>query len=428
MKKIQALRGTKDIVGEEALLWDRIEETARTVFEHFGFEPIRIPIMEESALFRRSVGEATDIVQKEMYRFKDRSRIDVALRPEGTAGVARCLIEHHLQRARPVNKFYYFGPMFRAERPQRGRLRQFHQIGAEIFGSESPYTDVEAMEVLVRFLEGLGIREGSLEVNTLGTAREREVFAKKLSRYFAGKRPRLCPDCRERLRRNVLRILDCKNRNCEPLIQNAPRIQEALSPESRAIFDRVRGALDLLKIPYRWNARIVRGLDYYTHTVYELIHPALGSQDALAAGGRYDDLVGRLGGERTPAAGFALGVERLCLVLEKVGKSARSTSSGEGSVSVIAVGETCQDQAYGILSGLRGEGLSARMDFENRSLKAQMRQASRTGSRLCVIVGENELNKGRVIVKDMVETSGLDQEEIPVSGAASYVREKLRQR
>jgi histidyl-tRNA synthetase len=419
LKRLQSLRGTKDLIGSSVHLWEKVELAARRIFGQFGFLPIRTPLIEEVVLFRQSVGEDTDIVTKEMYQLKDRSGLEIALRPEGTASVTRALIEHHLQKISPVNKLYYYGPMFRAERPQAGRLRQFHQIGAETFGSKSVLADLEIMEVMVRFLQDLKVKNFELQLNNLGNLEDRVSYRKALKKFFAGQESALCKDCKDRLKRNALRVLDCKVSGCQPIIQKCPGLEAHVSKESQTNFKLILKMLSELSIPHRVNARMVRGIDYYTQTVFELIHPDLGGPNALAAGGRYDGLVESLGGESTPAVGFALGVERLMMILKDSPDEALKTSS----VAVIALGEEAQTHGYHLLSGLRKEGIAAVMDFENRSMKAQMRHADKSGASFVLIIGEKELQSKKFVLKDM--RKGKEQEEIDSDKVIANLRSRI---
>ncbi len=402
MDSIQSLRGTKDIYGEEALLWEEVEAAARSILSRFGFEPVRTPLIEEAQLFARSVGEATDIVQKEMYRFTDRSDTAIALRPEGTASVVRFLVQSGLAKARPANKFYYYGPMFRAERPQKGRLRQFHQIGAEFFGSRSELADAEVIEALVRFLESLGVSGSVIQVNNLGDPGDRETYTRELKKYLSAHLPKLCDDCRARADKNAMRVLDCKKPSCASVIEKAPRISDHASAESRKRFEGLVRVLGSVGIACRVNPRIVRGLDYYTGAVFEVTHSALGSQDALAAGGRYDGLVESLGGASTPAVGFALGVERLLIVLKETQKDFRPSSAAEGLVAVMWMGDKARAIAYQKLSELRRAGVRSFMDFEERPLDRQFTRAEKLGARYAVVVGPSEAEENAFNFKDMI--------------------------
>ena len=424
-KLIQKLRGTKDLIGKEALLWECVEKAASDVFRRYGYLPVRTPILEETDLFKRSVGEVTDIVQKEMYTFEDRSGTSISLRPEGTAGIVRAFIENHWGKEQPVQKLYYFGPMFRAERPQAGRLRQFHQIGVEYLGSHSLFSDVEVMEVLVRYLEELGLEGFKLQINNLGSLEDRKRFSEVLRKYFKGKEDQLCRDCKTRVERNVFRVLDCKQSQCQSFIEKAPRILDHVSEESRKNFDEASLLLEKLEIPFEINPRIVRGLDYYTDTVFELVHPALGAQDVLAAGGRYNGLVSKLGGSDIPAVGYALGVERLMIALQERKSKEEETPEREERVSLIGLGEEAQKKAYFMMSRLRKEGIASQMDFEGRSMKACLRQADKSGSRFVMILGENELKKGTVVLKDMNLSGEGSQREIPEVELVTTLRKEL---
>jgi histidyl-tRNA synthetase len=421
MDPIQKIKGTHDVYGEEALLWEHAARAARAVFGRFGFEPLATPLIEDAGLFRRSVGEETDIVQKEMYEFR-RSDQTIALRPEGTAPVVRAVIENHLLADQPVRKFHYAGPMFRAERPQAGRYRQFHQIGVESFGSRSAFADAEAIEALVRFLEALGAHGYRIHVNNMGDAADQKAFRKTLADYLKGKAGSLCKECRARAEKNVLRVLDCKNASCQPALDGAPRIADAVSAKSRDFYGEVLELLAKLKIPFQEDPRIVRGLDYYTNTVFEVKHASLGAQDALAAGGRYDNLVRELGGEDTPAAGWALGVERLVMLLKQQ-KSAADAVERPDRAAVVWMGERAKPEAFALLSRLRQKGAAAFMDFDGRSLKSQMRQAGKSGARYVLILGDAEMDAGTVVVKDMATGS---QETHPREGAPALLAERLR--
>lgn len=422
-------RGTKDLAGDEARQWEKLEAACYAVFTRFGYEPIRTPVMEPYALFSRSVGEVTDIVQKEMYRFTDRSGDEIALRPEGTAGVVRAYLQNNLSQERPVRKLYYCGPMFRAERPQAGRLRQFHQIGAEVFGSASPYTDAETMAVLAEVLRAAGITRFRFEINNLGSAEDRAGFGKVLQEFFKGKESSLCEVCQTRLGKNVFRVLDCKNPGCRELVATAPLVSDHVSDASKADFAKVQTLLTDLKLDWSHNPHIVRGLDYYTHTVFEVKHSGLGAQDALGAGGRYDGLVQSLGGPSTPAVGFAVGVERLFLAA--AAEAAEALQAGHApaeaprsGVTVAALGDDALRGAFTLTQELRLSGIVCQMDVDGRSLKAQMRQADRSRSRYAVILGSAELAKGAASVKDL-SASDASQAEVPLAELKSFFQKNL---
>ncbi len=415
---VQRLRGTKDLFGAEARQWEKLEAASAAVFTRFGYEPIRTPILEPYALFSRSVGEVTDIVQKEMYKFTDRSGDEVAMRPEGTASVVRAYLQNNLSQERPVRKLYYAGPMFRAERPQAGRLRQFHQIGAEAFGSASPYMDAEAMTVLAELLKAAGIRKFRIEINNLGSSEDRAAFGAVLGKFFQGKEDQLCKECQTRLGKNVFRLLDCKNEACRAVSVEAPLISDHVSDASKASFMKVQSLLTDLELNWSHNPRIIRGLDYYTHTVFEVKHDGLGAQDALGAGGRYDGLVQSLGGPATPAVGFAVGVERLFLAAAAEAGTATAEEPRSG-VAIVALGDEALRGAFKIAQELRLAGVICQMDLDGRSMKAQMRAADRSGSRYAVILGSDELAKGSAAVKDL-SVSDAPQREVPLSGLVHF--------
>ncbi len=393
----QRLRGTKDIFGSEADLFQHIDSTARQVFHLFGFEELRTPIFEEKKLFTRALGAETDVVQKEMYEFLDRSKTEVALRPEGTAGVVRAYLENNLDKTKGHCKFYYTGPMFRSERPQAGRLRQFHQIGVEELGTDSPYADAEIIHCLTFFLERCGAGGFQLKINNLGTLEERGKFEKILYAFFKPHEKSLCEDCQKRLSKNIFRVLDCKLESCRKVIQISPVISDSLSPESRDHFSRVCESLEKMGVSYRLAPHLVRGLDYYTKTVFEISHPDLGAQDALAAGGRYDGLVETFGGPRTGAVGFAVGVERLVLCISKM----KEAVAWQDCVFIATLGEAAFQKGFELLSKLRGEDVPCVMDFQSKSLKSQMRAADKAKSRIVIILGDEELQEQKFVLKDM---------------------------
>jgi len=395
---IQRLRGFHDIYGEEARLFDKVESTAREVFRDFGFEEIKMPMLEEKELFTRALGSETDVVQKEMYEFLDRSKTPVALRPEGTAGVVRAYLENNFDKTKGLAKFYYLGAMFRSERPQAGRLRQFHQIGVEQLGTDSPYADAETIHCLTTFLDRAGVKGYQLKLNNLGTFEERRHFKEELKKYFEPRKKDLCEDCVKRLDKNVFRILDCKNERCHRIILQSPPLTKHLVPESKDHYVAACRALDSVGVAYSHDEYMVRGLDYYTKTVFEISHPKLGAQDALAAGGRYDGLIESFGGPKAGAVGFALGVERLlmCLDPEKVVKD-----STKNSFFIVALGEAAFAEAFKLLSDLRQNGVKASMDFSTKSIKSQMRSADKSKSGHVLILGEDELQKGVVTLKNM---------------------------
>ena len=396
--KIQRLRGTHDIFGPDARLFRKMERAARRVFRRFGFEELRTPVLEEKELFTRALGTETDVVQKEMYEFLDRSKTAVALRPEGTAGVVRAYLENNFDKNEGLCKFYYMGPMFRSERPQAGRLRQFHQIGVEQLGTDSPYADAETIHALTVFLRELGVTGAQVKLNNLGTFEERKEFREKLKKFFTPKKNELCEDCRTRLEKNVFRILDCKVESCRAIVRQSPPIHDFLTAASKEHHEKVCQALKTAGVPYAEDPYMVRGLDYYTRTVFELSHSKLGAQDALAAGGRYDTLIESFGGSPAGAVGFAIGMERLAICLE--GSDAASTKEKD-SFFIVTLGETAFREGFKMMSALRAEGVIVSMDLSPKSMKSQMRLADKMKSRFTLILGDNELQKGEFVLKNM---------------------------
>jgi histidyl-tRNA synthetase len=394
---IKALKGFKDILPEEAGTWQRIEATAREVFHRFGFAEIKIPLIEKTELFARSIGEATDIVEKEMYTFTDRNGESITLRPEGTASVLRAFIEHGLHVRQPVNRLYTIGPMFRHERPQKGRLRQFHQLSVEAVGSEHPRLDAELMAMAWLLLTELGLST-SLEINSLGCSQCRPRFKENLVDYVKARLGDFCDDCVRRSDTNPLRVLDCKKDRCREAYREAPSIFDHLCADCRAHFSAVEEGLSILAVPYRVNPFMVRGLDYYTRTTFELLSGALGAQSAVGAGGRYDGLVAQLGGPALPGIGFAMGVERLVLLLQQLGSEEEKRAI---DVYLAALGEEASAAAFRLLDQLRRKGVRAMMDHEGRSLKSQMKQAGKLQARYVFILGEEELKRCELVVKEM---------------------------
>ncbi len=398
---IKRLKGFRDILPAEASAVRRIESVCAEVFARYGFSEIRLPLLEETLLFNRSIGEATDIVEKEMYTFTDAGDNTVTLRPEGTASAVRAFVENGFAKSAPKARWYYCGPMFRRERPQKGRFRQFHQIGAECFGFKEPAADGEMLALLWDLAGALFIRERvSLEINSLGCREDRAAYIDELKKFLMGKTGELCENCKTRIEKNPLRVIDCKNEKCKEATAAAPSILDWLCGECSDHFSAVRRILDGEAIPYSVNPRMVRGLDYYNRTTFELLTGELGSQNAVAAGGRYDGLVETLGGPAVPALGFAMGVERLTLML------------GEGfggdcgqPVYCVFRGEEGAKAAFSFRRKLILDGIGAGMDFEDRSFKAQMRSADSSGARLVAIFGESEVAEGKVSVKNLSDGS-----------------------
>ncbi|OPY88053.1 MAG: Histidine--tRNA ligase [Syntrophaceae bacterium PtaU1.Bin231] len=420
MEKLTAVRGFKDILPEETGRWRQVEQTAHEVFKSFGFREIRVPILEKTDLFVRGIGETTDIVEKEMYTFSDKGEESLTLRPEATASVVRAYLEHGLFHE-SVSKLYTMGPMFRRERPQKGRFRQFHQIDVEHLGTEHPRIDAEIMLMLVHYLQRLGLQALSLEINSLGCAACRPDFKKAVVAFFAGREAGLCADCTRRLRTNPLRIFDCKTEACRQITADAPKLSDHLCAPCREHFDAVRKSLDIFALPYRINERMVRGLDYYCRTAFEITTEHLGAQNAVAGGGRYDGLVRDLGGPDIPGIGFAIGMERLISLLP-------DQDDGPGrslDLFVAAIGEKAQEVAYGICNRLRMRGLSVEMEIGGKSLKSQMKRADRLGCRYTLILGENELAQGSAGLRDMKSAA---QSSVPLPGIEDTVTDHLRAR
>ncbi len=398
---IKALRGTYDILPPDSDLWETVEQQARELFACYGYGEIRTPAFERTELFVRSIGEVTDIVEKEMYTFQDRKGRSLTLRPEETACVVRACLEHKLLAQQgSLHRFYYIGPMFRYERPQAGRQRQFQQIGVELFGTYSPLADAEVIAMMVRFFERLGLKGLSVNINSLGDKASSDAFKQRLKEYIAPRLEELCPDCRRRFEKNILRVLDCKTPECRDVYASPdmPTMKDALNDESRTHYQAVLHTLTDLGIAYTEEPRLVRGLDYYTHTIFEVTHSSLGAQDALGGGGRYDNLVEEMGGPPTGATGFALGVERLILALCEMKPGSRK---GTAPVFFVSFDEPAVKENMILADALRRADIAAVTGYQKQSAKAQMRQANNLGARWVVMRGEDERRQGAVKVKDM---------------------------
>ncbi len=401
--KYSAPKGTRDVLPPASDTWLLVHTAAQELFRLYGYREIILPVMESTEVFVRGIGEGSDIVSKEMFTFTDKGGRSLTLRPEATAGVARAFVEHNLAEGGLPVKLYYQGPMFRHERPQAGRYRQFHQLGVELIGSAAALADAEVITVCRRLFERLGLGDLELKLNSVGDAECRPAFVESLRAHFSGVEEGLCPDCRRRLEVNPLRVFDCKVEGCRKAIEGAPRITDHLCRACRGHFDEVRGYLDAARIAYQTDPALVRGLDYYTRTVFEFQRPGGGAQNALAAGGRYDDLIASYGGKDTPSTGFSIGVER---VVERLGEAGGGGQAGprEGVYIVAMPGEP-RRQAFILLEEAHGRGIAAEMDSLERSVKAQMKAADRSGYRWVVVVGEDELASGLLTVRDMVGSS-----------------------
>jgi len=402
---IAAVKGFRDVLPEESRRWRALEEAAERLFALYGFGEIRLPILERAELFARSLGETTDVVQKEMYTFADRDDTALTLRPEATAGVVRAYVEGGLAQRDPAARLFYRGPMFRRERPQRGRFRQFHQIGAEMLGREDALADAELLVMLARYLAAVGARDTRLELNSVGDAVCRPGFAARLREFGRAHLTALCTDCHRRLERNPLRILDCKVPECRAVVAAAPVVLDSLCDACRTHLDAVRALLDQERVPYAMNPRLVRGLDYYCRTAFEVVAEGLGAQNAVGGGGRYDGLVAALGGPDVPGVGFAIGIERLAMIATGMEELVTAPA-----VVVLPLAERAVGPALALSTRLRDEGVPVGLEPAGRSLKALLRAADRRGARLAVILGDEELAAGRATVRDLVRHEDRRQE------------------
>jgi histidyl-tRNA synthetase len=390
--KYNALKGMQDIFSPDIYIWQKVEEIAKDVFSAYGFQELRAPIIESTDIFVRSIGETTDIVEKEMYTFSDKAGRHITLRPEGTAPVVRCYVENHLYNLPSPQKFFYSGPMFRYERPQAGRFRQFFQIGAEAFGVGEPKIDAEILSMLRLFFERLGLKGLIFEVNSIGCEKCRPDYRKALLNFFSDRIDGLCPDCKRRFDHNPLRILDCKVDACIKLREGAPSVTDFLCSECREHFNTLLSLLKLLNVPYVINPDMVRGLDYYTRTTFEVTSKNLGAQNAVAAGGRYDRLVEDFGGPPTPATGFAIGMERLITLL----KSSGNQKIPVPKVFIATIGAPAEKEGLVIADKLREKGLWVEVGYAGNSLKSQLRRADRLSSAYVLIIGDNEITSGKL--------------------------------
>lgn len=395
----KAPRGTQDILPDKSYRWQYVEQVLRETAQLYGIQEIRVPTFEHTELFNRSVGDTTDVVQKEMYTFEDKGKRSITLRPEGTAGTARALIEHGLLAGTLPVKVWYNTSCFRYEKPQAGRLREFHQFGIELVGSPAPVMDVQAISFANDVFQRLGIQDVSLEINSIGCPQCRATYHKALKEFLKSRKEHLCETCNDRLEKNPMRILDCKNPECQAQTKDAPIMLDYLCDDCKAHFESVKGQLESLGIQYKVNPRIVRGLDYYTRTVFEFLTDRLGSQSAVCAGGRYDGLYESLGGPKTPALGFGMGLERLLLLMEANGCD--FPQERPCVLYVGSMGENTALKANQLVAEMRREGFYAECDTMGRSVKAQMKYADKVGAKYSCIIGDNELETGVVQVKNM---------------------------
>lgn len=396
-------KGTKDVLPSESYKWQFIENAAREVAKDFNIREIRTPVFEHTELFLRGVGETTDVVTKEMYTFEDKGGRSITLKPEGTAGAARMFIENGLANAPLPLKAYYITPCYRYERPQAGRLREFHQFGIEVFGTSAPEADAEVIFAASSFLKKLGIRDTRLEINSIGCKSCRAEYNRALKDYFRPHLGEMCSTCNERFDKNPLRMIDCKEERCKKITANAPKILDYLCPECRAHFERVKTLLDGLGVEYAVNPDIVRGLDYYTRTVFEFVSTSIGAQGTVCGGGRYDGLISELGGGNVPAIGFAAGLERLVLLMENTGVPFPEAPVPE--VYIAGMDDASRAKAFSLVNGLRTQGISAEGDLMARSVKAQLKYADKLGAKYVVVIGGTELETGVCNVKKMSDGS-----------------------
>lgn len=418
MEKITAVKGMQDIFQPEVRLWQHIEALIRSEMETFAYREIRTPVLEKTELFVRGVGDGTDIVKKEMYTFSDKGDRSVTMRPEGTASVVRAVNEHGLLNAgEPVSKYYYIGPMFRYERPQKGRLRQFHQFGVECFGSDSPFVDAEVIQILYNILTKLKLSDISVKLNSIGCPECRPNFRQSAEKYFGAMKDKLCVECSERINTNPLRIYDCKTPSCKENITGAPVILDHLCEGCSQHFESVKKALAQIGVPFVIDARLVRGLDYYTRTAFEVTSKHLGAQDALGGGGRYDELVSELGGQKTPAIGFGMGIERVVIAVKT-----QNIDLGLGSglrAYVVPLSRNEAEYAFKLLDILRKADISAQMAVSEKKTGAHFKDAEKAGADFAVIIGEDEIKNGTLTVKDLRKRS---QQSVSEAELAAYIK------
>lgn len=414
---ISGIKGMNDILPGAVETWQYLEQEARRIFGAFGYREIRLPVAEKTELFCRSIGETTDIVEKEMYTFSDKGGTSMTLRPEGTAPVMRAFIQHKLHTQDPVTKLYYIGPMFRHERPQKGRYRQFHQIGAEVIGVDDPKIDAQLLAMLSHYFETVQVPDVALQINSLGCTDCRPVYRRALTGFLEERLERLCADCQRRYTTNPLRALDCKVPGCAEATAAAPAMLDHLCSSCLEHFDRLKFYLDALDVDYTVNPRMVRGLDYYTKTTFEMVTGSLGSQNAVAAGGRYDRLISDLGGPALPGIGFAMGLERLALLID-----GRDITDSRPDLFIATLGQNAEIAGFKLLTSLQRKGVQAEMEYSSKSLKAQLRRADKLQARHVLILGDDELNRGIAQLRDMDQSS---QEEVDLDNLQDYLKKKI---
>ncbi|MCL4592113.1 histidine--tRNA ligase [Fusobacterium nucleatum] len=413
MKLIKAVRGTKDIIGEEAKKYVYISNVAQKMFENYGYNFVKTPIFEETELFKRGIGEATDVVEKEMYTFKDRGDRSITLRPENTASLVRCYLENAIYAKEEISRFYYNGSMFRYERPQAGRQREFNQIGLEVFGEKSPKVDAEVIAIGYKFLEKLGISDLEVKINSVGSKESRTIYREKLIEHFSKHLDDMCDDCKDRINRNPLRLLDCKVDKDKDFYKSAPNIIDFLFEDERKHYEDVKKYLDVFGIKYTEDPTLVRGLDYYSSTVFEIITNKLGSQGTVLGGGRYDNLLKELGDKDIPAVGFATGVERIMMLLGE------NYPKNNPDVYIAWLGDNTSETALKIAESLRDNDIKVYIDYSEKGMKSHMKKADKLSVRYCIILGEDELNKGIVLLKDF---STREQKEVKIEEIVNQIK------
>ncbi|WP_339010197.1 histidine--tRNA ligase [Fusobacterium animalis] len=413
MKLIKAVRGTKDIIGEEAKKYVYISNVAQKMFENYGYNFVKTPIFEETELFKRGIGEATDVVEKEMYTFKDRGDRSITLRPENTASLVRCYLENAIYAKEEISRFYYNGSMFRYERPQAGRQREFNQIGLEVFGEKSPKVDAEVIAIGYKFLEKLSITDLEVKINSVGSKESRTIYREKLIEHFSKHLDDMCDDCKDRINRNPLRLLDCKVDKDKDFYKSAPNIIDFLFEDERKHYEDVKKYLDIFGIKYTEDPTLVRGLDYYSSTVFEIVTNKLGSQGTVLGGGRYDNLLKELGDKDIPAVGFATGVERIMMLLGE------NYPKNNPDVYIAWLGENTSETALKIAESLRDNDIKVYIDYSEKGMKSHMKKADKLSVRYCIILGEDELNKGIVLLKDF---STREQKEVKIEEIVNQIK------
>ncbi len=413
---INAPRGTKDILPAQIASWRFIEDKIRDICKRYGYEEIRTPIFEHTELFQRGIGEGTDVVDKEMYTFEDRGGRSITLRPENTASAVRAYLQNKLFADKSLVKLFYIGSMFRYDRPQAGRLREFHQFGIEALGEKNPAVDAEVILMAVDFLKSLGLNDLNLKINTVGCPKCRPVYRQKLQHFFSDKLNDLCHDCQTRFDKNPMRILDCKADADKDFMSEAPKIKDCLCDDCREHFDSVQKLLKAAEVDFSIDDRLVRGLDYYTKTAFEIQYTPLGAQSAVAGGGRYDGLIEEIGGSPTPAVGFAAGIERILAALEM--QNLLPSVDNTSDAFIVAIGEAAETIAFELLTKIRRGGMTASMDFAKRSMKAQMKQAGKSNAKFALIIGEDEVTNNTVTVKNLANS---EQQTLAVDEVVNFI-------